>query len=210
MKVELISVTPDAERLMAYITRVSSSMQDNAEYAKLLRFCIDHGHWSVFEHGAMTVEIHTTRMISPQILRHWSFRFQEFSQRYAAVDESGVEIYMARRQAKKNRQSSVDDISDFVRIEWDDRQKRNWKQSFEHYQWALDNGIATECARAVLPLQTVTKMYMTGNVRSWIHYIQLRTPENVQKEHRDIAEAIKQIFINEFPVVSDALGWKAD
>jgi thymidylate synthase (FAD) len=205
--VELISVTPDAEKTMAYCARVSSNDQDNPNIHGLLRYCIQHGHWSVFELAHMTLEIDTSRAISAQILRHRSFCFQEFSQRYQSLDESGVKIYAARRQDNKNRQNSIDDLSDEVKEEWEQRQMDNWKTSFEHYTWALDNEIAKECARTVLPLGTSTKMYMSGTVRSWIHYINLRTANGTQAEHMHLANEAKEIFCEQFPTVSKALGW---
>jgi thymidylate synthase (FAD) len=207
MTARLISVSDNAEKLMAYCARVSSPNQEKEEIAGLLRYCAKHGHWSIFEMANMVVEIDTSRGISPQILRHRSFSFQEFSQRYAAVDDSGVKIYAARRQDNKNRQNSIDDLSDEVKAEWEARQLLNWKVSFEHYQWALDNGIAKECARFVLPLGCGTKLYMQGTVRSWIHYLQLRTGHGTQKEHMDIALDIKKIFIDVFPQTSKALEW---
>ena len=208
MNANLVSVTPEAEKLIAYCARVSSPNQENPDYAKLLAYCIKNNHWSIFELATMVVEIKTSRGISPQILRHRSFSFQEFSQRYAAVDDSGVVIYAARRQDSKNRQNSVDDLSDAIKQEWNDRQMQNWKSSFEHYQWALDNDIAKECARFVLPLECATKMYMQGTVRSWIHYLQLRTGNGTQKEHKDIADEIKKIFVKQFPTIAEALEWK--
>lgn len=205
MSVKLVTATPYAEETMAYIARVSSPNQENPEFAKLFAYCIKHGHWSVFEHGHMTVEITTSRMITPQILRHWSARFQEFSQRYAHVQD--YEPYQARRQDIKNRQNSIDDLSEDVKAEWLRIQESNFDRCMEHYNWALSAGIAKECARAVLPLQTSTKIYMTADIRSWIHYLNLRSDSATQLEHRIIAEEIKAIFIEQFPVVSEALGW---
>jgi len=206
-KVKLISVSQEAEKNIAYMARVSSSKQDNPDIAKLIGYCAKNGHWSIFEMANMVIEINTSRGISPQILRHRSFTFQEFSQRYAAVDDGGVEIYAARRQDKKNRQNSLDDLSEDVQRIWAARQNENWKRSFEHYQWALDNEIAKECARFILPLGCSTKMYMQGTIRSWIHYLNARCAEGVQQEHKDIAEEIKQIFKKELPVISEAIGW---
>lgn len=205
--IEFIKSVQDLEGLIAYTARVSSSNQKNPSYAGLIKYCMNHGHWSILEMGNASFEIKTSRAISPQILRHRSFSFQEFSQRYAALDESGIEIYVARRQDHKNRQNSLDDLSDEIKKEWEERQLQNWKSSFEHYQWALDNDIAKECARMVLPLQSSTKMYMNGTLRSWVHYINLRTDPATQKEHRDIAEAIKVEFTKRFPVISEAAGW---
>jgi len=206
-ELEFIDNIQSLEGLIAYVARVSSSKQKNPSYAGLIKFCMKHGHWSILEMGNVSFELVTTRMIAPQILRHRSFSFQEFSQRYMALDKSGIEIYVARRQDVKNRQNSIDDIPTKIQKEWEARQLKNWKHSFEHYQWALDNQIAKECARAVLPLQTVTKMYMNGTLRSWVHYINLRADEATQKEHRDIAEAIKGKLKTSFPVIAEAAGW---
>lgn len=205
--VTLQSITPDAEKNIAYMARVSSKKQDNPNIAGLLKYCIKNGHWSIFEMASMVVEINTSRGISPQILRHRSFSFQEFSQRYAAVDGSGLVIYAARRQDQKNRQNSIDDLPDDIKAEWVRRQQENWKSCWEHYKWALDNDVAKEQARFVLPLGCSTKMYMQGTVRSWIHYLQLRTGHGTQQEHMDIANAIKEIFVKELPTVSEALEW---
>lgn len=207
MSAKLISITPDAEKLIAYCARVSSSNPDNPDIAGLIKYCVKNQHWSIFEMGNMTVEIETSRGISPQILRHRSFTFQEFSQRYAAVDDSGVCIYAARRQDDKNRQNSLDDLSDEIKAEWEVRQMDNWRRSFDHYQWALDNGLAKECARFVLPLGCATKLYMNGTIRSWLHYIELRSANGTQKEHMDIANMVKDIFVKELPVISKAMEW---
>jgi thymidylate synthase (FAD) len=205
MTVRLISVTPDAEATMAYIARNSSPHQENPEYARLMKYCVNHQHWSVFEHAHMTVEITTSRMISAQILRHRSFTFSEFSQRYAEVADY-VRV-KARRQSEKNRQSSVDDLEEIVQHRWDNIQKSIWTVAQATYQEALAQGIAKEVARAVLPMNSKTRIYMTGSVRSWIHYLELRTQEDTQQEHREIAEWIKEIFVYEFPTVSEALEW---
>jgi thymidylate synthase (FAD) len=207
--VELVSCTPDAEEVISYCARVSNpNNQLNFDTStKLIAYLIKNKHWSPFEMASMTLQIKTSRGISPQILRHRSFTFQEFSQRYAAVDSSGVTLYAARRQDDKNRQNSIDDLSDEIKQEWNDRQLDNWKQSFEHYLWALDNGIAKECARFVLPLGTSTTLYMSGTLRSWIHYIELRTANGTQKEHKDIATECKSIFVELFPDTAKALNW---
>lgn len=206
--VELISITPDAEQVMAYCARVSNpNNQLSGNYSKLLKYCVTNQHWSVFEQATMTVQIKTSRGIAPQILRHRSFTFQEFSQRYAALDESGLCLHAARRQDDKNRQNSIDDLTPEVKQEWLDRQQENWKTSFSHYTWALDNGIAKECARFILPLGCSTTLYMTGSVRSWIHYIELRSANGTQKEHMDIALACKEIFKQQLPDVATALNW---
>jgi len=204
---EFLKSVKDMEGLIAYVARVSSSNQKNPSYAGLIKYCMKHSHWSILEMGNVMFEIETSRMISPQILRHKSFSFQEFSQRYQAVDDSGIEIYVARRQDKKDRQNSIDDIPDEIKEEWEERQLQNWKSTFEHYTWALDNEIAKECARAVLPLQTRTKMYMNGTLRSWVHYLDVRAHKASQKEHRDIAEAIREQLKVRFPIIAEAAGW---
>jgi thymidylate synthase (FAD) len=207
--VELLSVTPGAEEVISYCARVSAP-QNQLKFsssAKLIKYLIANKHWSPFEIAHLTIQIKTSRGISPQILRHRSFTFQEFSQRYAAVDASGLIVYAARRQDDKNRQNSIDDLSDDIKREWEERQLSNWKNAFEHYTWALDNGIAKECARFVLPLGCATTLYMSGSVRSWIHYIELRASNGTQKEHMDIAVECKEIFRKELPGVAEALGW---
>ena len=207
--VELVSCTPDAEMTMSYCARVSNpNNQLNSDSAKLLAYCIKNKHWSIFETAHLTLQIKTSRAISAQILRHRSFTFQEFSQRYAAVDISGLVLYAARRQDLKNRQNSIDDVEDAINSEWIRRQNENWRDSFAHYTWALDNGIAKECARMVLPLGTSTTVYMSGSVRSWIHYLELRCAPETQKEHRDLADQCKLIFVQSLPDVSKALGWR--
>ena len=211
MSVKLVSVTPDAEQTMAYIARVSNpSNQDNENYAGLLRYCIKHNHWSVFEQSTMTLEIETTRAIAAQILRHRSFTFQEFSQRYAdssmLADE--IPLFDLRRQDTKNRQNSIDDIDPFTKQEFEIKIKRHFEEGMKLYKEMLDADIAKECARFVLPLATPTRIYMSGSVRSWIHYISLRSANGTQKEHMDIADACKQIFIEQFPTVSEALEWQ--
>lgn len=199
-----IHATEDAERLMAYCARVSSSNQDNPDLA-LLKYCITHGHWSVFEMASMCVEITTSRGIAPQILRHRSFSFQEFSQRYAKP--SDFVLYDARRQDSKNRQNSIDDLSEETKDWFIAAQKNAWDTSATLYARAIEKGIAKECARFLLPMSTETKLYMHGTVRSWIHYLQLRTTPGTQKEHRDIALQIQWLFSQEFPVTAEALGW---
>ena len=210
MNVKLISVTPDAEKTMAYIARVSNpNNQENPNFAGLLRYCINHKHWSVFEQATMTLEVETTRGLSPQILRHVSFRYQEFSQRYAdssLLDES-IPMFDLRRQDTKNRQNSIDDIDPFVKQEFEIKIRKYFDGGMELYKEMLDAGIAKECARFVLPLATPTRMYMTGSVRSWIHYIDLRSANGTQKEHMEIAEACKKIFVEQFPTCAEALEW---
>jgi thymidylate synthase (FAD) len=192
------------EDLLAYCARVSSADQNNPKHDKLLKYCADHGHWSVFEMSDMIVEIETTRAIAAQILRHRSFTFQEFSQRYSKA-EAGIELTAARRQDTKNRQNSIDDLSDDT-TEWFTReQEALYKLSKRAYDKALKHGIAKECARMLLPLNTKTKLYMKGSVRSWIHYIQTRTHSSTQLEHRVIADKCKQILIEEFPIIKKVL-----
>ncbi len=204
--VKLVSVTPDAENIVAYCARVSSPHQDNPNIAGLLKYMIRESHWSPFEMANMVVEITTSRAISAQILRHRSFSFQEFSQRYSPVE--GYHEYDARRQDEKNRQNSIDDLSEHTRQWFIDAQQQVWNLSWRKYNSAISKGIAKEQARFLLPLNTTTKIYMNGTIRSWIHYLQLRTSEHgTQKEHADLVAQIKEIFIEEFPVISEALEW---
>ena len=203
--VKLIAITPKAEELIAYCARVSSSNQFNPDIAKLLKYCINHGHWSVFETPYITVEINTSRAISSQILRHRSFTFQEFSQRYAAVAD--FETYPARRQDSKNRQNSIDDMKLEDKTWFLDAQDSSQVFSAALYHDALDRGIAKEQARFLLPMSSKTKLYMTGNIRSWIHYLDLRCHIDTQKEHRDIALAIREILKKELPIISKAVSW---
>lgn len=204
-KVSFVHITPNAESTIAYCARVSSPHQDSPEYSKLLAYCIKHGHWSVFEMAGMCLEIETSRAIAQQVLRHRSFHFQEFSQRYAEVVD--VNIYEARRQDLKNRQNSISDMSDDDRIWFQNVQQDMKDNAIVAYKEALKRGIAKEQARMILPLSTKTRMYMHGTVRDWIHYIQVRSDASTQKEHRDIAEQAKVIFCNELPVIAKALGW---
>ncbi len=210
MSVKLISVTPDAEQTMAYVARVSNPKnQENPNYAKLLGYCIKHNHWSVFEQAFMTLEIETTRGLAAQILRHRSFTYQEWSQRYAdsSMLAESIPMFDLRRQDTKNRQNSIDDIDDFVKQEYEIKIRRHFDEAMTLYQSMLDSGIAKECARFVLPLATPTRMYMSGSVRSWIHYITLRSANGTQKEHMEIAEACKKIFVEQFPTCAEALEW---
>ena len=209
MTVQLISVTPDAEKTMAYIARVSNpSNQDNEKFAGLLGYCIKHNHWSVFEQSSMTLEIETNRAIAAQILRHRSFTFQEFSQRYADSTKLGeIPIPDYRRQDTKNRQNSTDDLDPFVKQVIEKQTKTLFSSATALYEQMLADGVAKECARMVLPLATPTRIYMTGSCRSWIHYINLRSAHGTQKEHMLIAEGCRDAFIEQFPVVSEALGW---
>ena len=210
MEVSLISITPDAEKTMAFIARVSNpSNQDNENYSGLLKYCIKHNHWSVFEQSTMTLQIDTTRAIAAQILRHRSFTFQEFSQRYAESNELGsIELPDLRRQDKKNRQNSTDDLDPFVRQKLEAQMITLFSSSQSLYNQMIEEGVAKECARMVLPLCTPTKIYMTGSCRSWIHYINLRSAHGTQKEHMEIAEACRKVFTEQFPSVSEALEWE--
>lgn len=205
MKVKLISATPDAEKTIMYCARVSNPKNQDSDNTGLLKYCIKNHHWSIFEMANMVVEIETSRAISTQILRHRSFSFQEFSQRYAEVQ--GTEKYNARGQDLKNRQNSIDNL---------DQETRDWflyaqdiahKATEELYEIALKKGIAKEQARFLLPMASTTKLYMNGTVRSWIHYLQLRTGHGTQLEHQEIANEIKRIFSEQFPVISEALEW---
>ena len=210
MSVKLVSVTPDAEKTMAYVARVSNpNNQENPNYAKLLGYCIKHNHWSVFEQSFMTLEIETTRGLAAQILRHRSFTYQEFSQRYAdsSLLSEKIELPELRRQDTKNRQNSIDDIDPFVKQEFEIKMRRHFDEAMVLYQSMLDQGIAKECARFVLPLATPTRLYMSGSCRSWIHYINLRSANGTQKEHMEIAEECKKIFAEQFPTVAEALEW---
>ena len=209
MKVKLVTVTPDAEKQMGYIARVSNPQnQGNPAVAGLLGYCIKHGHWSVFEQAHMTVEIETTRGIAAQILRHRSFTFQEFSQRYAESHELGsIELPDLRRQDKKNRQNSIDDLDPFVQQKLEAQMITLFSSAQSLYNQMIEEGVAKECARMVLPLCTPTRIYMTGSVRSWIHYIELRSANGTQKEHMDIANECKSLFIETFPTIAEALEW---
>ena len=210
MNVKLVTVTPKAEETMGYVARVSNPKnQDNPKVAGLLSYCIKHGHWSVFEQAHMTVEIETTRGLAAQILRHRSFTYQEFSQRYAdsSMLSKVIPIPQLRRQDDKNRQNSIDDLDPFVVQDFELKMQRHFVEGMKIYKEMLDAGVAKECARFVLPLATPTKLYMTGSVRSWIHYINLRSAHGTQKEHMQIAENCRAIFNEQFPIVAEALGW---
>ena len=210
MNVKLISVTPDAEKIMGYVARVSNpNNQENPKVSGLLGYCIKHEHWSVFEQSFMTLEIETTRAIAAQILRHRSFTFQEFSQRYAdsSMLAKSIPLFELRSQDFKNRQNSIDDVDPFVKQEFEIKIRRHFDDAMKLYHEMLDLGIAKECARFALPLATPTRIYMTGSCRSWIHYINLRSAHGTQKEHMDIANACKEVFTENFPIVSEALEW---
>jgi len=208
--VSLVSVTPDAEKTIGYIARVSNpNNQDNPKVAGLLAYCIKHGHWSVFEQAHMTLEIETTRGLAAQILRHRSFTYQEFSQRYAdsSMLADVIPLPKLRRQDTKNRQNSTDDLDRFVVQDFELEMQKHFAEGMQLYKKMLDEGVAKECARFVLPLATPTKLYMTGSIRSWIHYIDLRSAHGTQKEHMDIAEACRDIFIEQFPATAEALDY---
>ena len=210
MNVKLISVTPDAEKMMGYVARVSNpSTQENPKVAGLLKYCVKHQHWSVFEQSFMTLEIETTRGLAAQILRHRSFTFQEFSQRYAdsSLLSTNIPLPELRRQDTKNRQNSINDVDEFKVQKYQMLMQDYFKQGMNLYQQMLNDGIAKECARFVLPLATPTRLYMSGSCRSWVHYIDLRSAHGTQKEHMDIAEACKNVFVEQFPTVAEALEW---
>ena len=209
MKVSFVNITANPEQTMAYIARVSNpNNQDNENYAGLLRYCIKHQHWSVFEQSSMTLEIETTRGLAAQVLRHRSFTFQEFSQRYADSNLLGeIELPELRRQDTKNRQNSIDDLDPEVVEKLEKQMNTLFSSSLALYNQMLQSGVAKECARFVLPLATPTRLYMTGSCRSWIHYIQLRSAHGTQKEHMDIANACKSLFVQYSPTVAEALDW---
>jgi thymidylate synthase (FAD) len=211
MNVQLVTVTPDAEKTMGYVARVSNpANQENPNVAGLLKYCAKHQHWSVFEQAFMTLEISTTRAIAQQILRHRSFTYQEFSQRYADSSLLGfdkIPLPALRRQDTKNRQNSIDDLDPFEVQNLELQMQTLFDSSMALYEQMLKRGVAKECARNVLPLCVPTKMYMSGSVRSWIHYISLRSANGTQKEHMDVANACKDIFIEQFPIVAAALEW---
>jgi len=210
MNVKLISVTPDAEKMMGYVARVSNpSNQENPKVAGLLKYCVKHQHWSVFEQSFMTLEIETTRGLAAQILRHRSFTFQEFSQRYAdsSMLADTIPLFDLRRQDTKNRQNSIDDIDPHTRQNFEIKIQKHFDDAMQLYQEMLAAGIAKECSRFVLPLAVPTRIYMSGSCRSWIHYIDLRSAHGTQKEHMDIAEACKSVFVEQFPTVAEALEW---
>jgi thymidylate synthase (FAD) len=208
--VKLISITPNAEQLISYCARVSNPAgQNNENYAKLIKYCIDHQHFSVFEQAFLTIEINTTRGIAAQILRHRSFTFQEFSQRYADATllAQDIPMFELRRQDTKNRQNSIDDIDDATKQLWTYHILDYFKRGKEIYDGLIADGIAKECARFVLPLATPTRIYMSGSVRSFIHWIQLRSSNGTQKEHMILANETKEIFKEQLPITSEALGW---
>ena len=210
MTVRLIQATPNPEENMAYVARVSNpNNQENPNYAGLLKYCIKHNHWSVFEQAYMTLEIETNRGIAAQILRHRSFTYQEFSQRYAdsSLLAETIPLPELRSQDTKNRQNSIDNVDPFVKQELEIAMRKHFDSAMDIYKHMLEMGIAKECARFVLPLATPTRIYMTGSCRSWIHYIQLRSANGTQKEHMDVALACRDIFCEQYPTVAEALEW---
>ena len=209
MNVKLITVTPEAEKQMGYVARVSNpNNQDNPNVSGLLGYCIKHGHWSVFEQAHMTLEIETTRGLAAQILRHRSFTFQEFSQRYANANLlDNIQVPDLRSQDSKNRQNSIDDIPQDKKETLQKKINDHFGAAMSLYDELIEEGVAKECARFVLPLATPTRIYMTGSVRSWIHYIELRSAHGTQKEHMDLVEEVRGIFIQQFPICSNALKW---
>ena len=210
--VKLISVTPDAEKHMAYCARVSNpNNQENEKFSGLLKYCVKHQHWSIFEQAYMTLELNTTRGIAAQVLRHRSFTYQEFSQRYAdsSLLAKTIPLPELRRQDTKNRQNSIDDVDEFRVQKFEMLIQDHFSQAMDLYKNMLDEGIAKECARFVLPLACPTKIYMTGSVRSWIHYIDLRSANGTQKEHMDLALGAKEIFCEQFPAVAEAMEWNS-
>ena len=207
MNVKLVCITPDAEKSMAYIARVSNpNNQENEKFSGLLKYCVKHQHWSIFEQAYMTLELNTTRGIAAQVLRHRSFTYQEFSQRYAdsSLLAETIPLPELRRQDTKNRQNSIDDVDPFTSQKFEMLMQQHFSQAMDLYQRMLD-----ECARFVLPLACPTKIYMTGSVRSWIHYIDLRSANGTQKEHMDLALGAKRIFCEQFPAVAEAMEWNS-
>ena len=219
MTVRLIAITggaaeltgKTAQQVLSYTARVSNpdNQLNFGTAAKLLQYCLLHDHWSVFEHAYMTVEIETSRAVAAQILRHRSFTFQEFSQRYAdPTTLPDGNLPKMRRQDSKNRQSSIDDFSPSEKSDMEDEIRTYFKDGLRLYKRLIDRGVSRESARFVLPLAHPTRLYMTGNARSWIHYIQLRTGNGTQLEHVMVAQAVKVIFSEQFPDIALALGWR--
>lgn len=201
---KLVWVTPDAEKLIGKLARVSNpANEDNPNVEGLIKYLIKHKHWSPFEMASMCVEIQTTRAISPQILRHRSFSFQEFSQRYSQVQE--LTIPKLRSQDTKNRQNSVDDITPEIQRLYEELIEKNNSKSLDLYNDLLAVGVAKECARNVLPINAKTRLYMSGTIRSWLHYIDLRASHGTQVEHSQIAKQIGEIIDTELPTVSRAM-----
>ena len=217
--VKLISCTQGAgelegkgpQEVITYVARVSNphNQENFRTAAGLLKYCINHAHWSIFESASMTLEINTNRGIAAQVLRHRSFCFQEFSQRYADTKllDQLIPVPELRKQDKKNRQNSTNDLPPGMVSEYKTKIEELFEESMHLYNNLLDNGVAKESARFVLPLATPTRIYMTGSCRSWIHYINLRTANGTQQEHMEIAEQCREVFTTVFPDVAEALDW---
>jgi thymidylate synthase (FAD) len=209
MKVELLSITPNAEEHIVEVARVSSSRKNKTEdYENLVKYLIKHGHWSPFEHSYMTLEIETSKAIAIQLLRHRSFTFQEFSQRYQDVNELSefmFEDVKFRKQSENNRQSSTEEISDIDNRDMYDLVENHLKRTEALYNWLILEGVSRETARMILPLCTKTKLHMTGNIRSWIHFIGIRDDKHAQLEMQLVAKEIKSIFMRQLPVISSVL-----
>ncbi len=205
MSCKLIWITPNAEKLIAYCARVSNPKnQDNENIEGLIKYCFNHKHFSIFEMANMCIEINTTRAISAQILRHRSFTFQEFSQRYSSIEQD-LEIPLLRRQDLKNRQNSINDLDDDLIDELQTEIKEHFKKTKDLYTKLLNKGVAKECSRMILPMSSPTKIYMNGTLRSWLHYIQLRTANGTQLEHMLIANEILEIFKTACPILGKIL-----
>jgi thymidylate synthase (FAD) len=204
---KLVWITPDAEALVGKIARVSNPRnEDNPEVEKLIKYLIKHKHWSPFEMASMCVQIDTTRAISPQILRHRSFSFQEFSQRYAIpTDTFATVLPDLRRQDTANRQNSIDDLENETQEYYEQRIDDHFREGVRLYESLLHSGVAKECARSVLPINTVTKLYMSGTIRSWLHYVDLRGSHGTQKEHMSIARSVGEILDTELPTIARAM-----
>ena len=202
MTTKLIWITPEAEKHIAYCARVSSDIQENPEYEKLFRYLIKHNHWSPFEMASMCVEIETTRMISQQLLRHRSFSFQEFSQRYS--DRIRIDFVEPRLQGA-GRQGGEVPASSAAHEWWREQQVWLHEHTLRVYAEALAQDIAKECARAILPMITSTRLYMSGTIRSWIHYVNVRTEAHTQKEHRMLAKEIGEVLVEQCPVIGKML-----
>jgi thymidylate synthase (FAD) len=204
---KLVWITPDAEALVGKIARVSNpSNEDNPDVEKLIKYLIKHRHWSPFEMVSMCVQIDTTRAISPQILRHRSFSFQEFSQRYAIpTDTFATVLPDLRRQDTANRQNSIDDLENETQEYYEQRIDDHFREGVRLYESLLHSGVAKECARSVLPINTVTKLYMSGTIRSWLHYVDLRGSNGTQKEHMSIARSVGEILDTEVPTIARAM-----
>ena len=209
-KVKLVWVTPEVEKHIMSCARVSNPKNQDSTNTGLLNYCIREGHWSIFEMGNLCLEINTSRAIARQILRHRSFNFQEFSQRYADVTmlSSQMTNWEPRSQDSKNRQASHDTFSDKEKKDFTDLVSQLWEQNLIDYQTLLDAGVAKECARAVLPEGlTPSRMYMNGTIRSWLHFIDLRSGNGTQLECQEVANACKEVFCRELPIIAKAKGW---